>query len=63
MATEGWTKHKLWEKPLYPFRVLTGLQAGTRLEWTHVKFTRILDGIFVRILARCPFRCLRFRHL
>jgi len=38
MPTEGWTKHKLREKPLYPFRVPTGLDDDDRRLLSEIYF-------------------------
>lgn len=45
MPTEGWTKHKLWEKPLYPFRVPTGLDDDDR---------RLLLEIYIDVTGSAP---------
>ena len=45
MPTEGWTKHKLWEKPLYPFRIPTGLDDDDR---------RLLSEIYIDVTGSAP---------
>ena len=45
MPTEVWTKHKLWEKPLYPFRVPTGLDDDDR---------RLLSEIYIDVTGSAP---------